>query len=157
MVDITQHEPSKSASIGLEVNVPQRSAVYIFCKNVQNVKTAGLAIAFQAGLQVLFGSVLNLVFRWLLTASEGERLPGALFLAGYVGTAYSLLVTYISVTNFRFLYLLGACSLMWSSLFLGSQDWLWALLGTGVAVLSVVLLVPLQPEKNSSDLPSRPG
>ncbi len=131
-----------------------RPAVVIFRRSAQDVKTAALAIVFQAGLQVGFSSVLNLVFRWLLTASEGERLPGALFLAGYVGTAYSLLVTYISITNFRFLRLLGVYSLVWPSLFLGGKDWLWGMLGTGVAVLSVVLLVPFPQEKYSVPRPS---
>lgn len=154
MVDLTQHVPFKPASSKLEVKAPRRSAVKLFRWCSPDVNTAALAIGLQAVLQVGFSLVLNLVFRWLLTAVQGEHVPGALFLAGYVGTAYSLLVTYISISHFRFLRLLGACSLVWPFLFLGGENWLWGLLGTGVAVFSVILLIPLPQEKNRAPIPA---
>lgn len=102
-----------------------------------------MAVLCQVGMQIIFGQGFHLAFRWVLTAVEDERLPGAIWVAGYVSASLSLLLTYLSVGRCQSLYLLGFCALVGSYFPLGSEDWYWRVMGSGIAVISTLLLIPL--------------
>lgn len=119
------------------------------------IKAAALAVLFQAGLQIVLGLGFHLAFRWVLAAAADERLPEAISVAGYVSASLSLLLTYLSVGRFQSLYLLGFCALVGSYFPLGSEDWAWRVLGAGIAVVSILLLVPLTQPPPSTVGPRR--